>query len=412
MQDHNFTSVSAVNGTDIAPAEGEDNGIDVPAGARAGSDGHNGTHPRLAGVDQNEHGLRPASHTPEDLQGGYMAPVARGTLEEPEDRGEYASRALMESYNQYRVCGCEPGACEHGAWSPRAADTEESIGDAASSNGKSRQRWASFSQEVRERLKSTAQRSGLDGAVESMFTNSQRQTTRYLADRHGMKHGSRMYLGYYFPFLSWIGQYRWAYFRGDFVAALTMASFYIPMALSYAENLGHVPPINGLYAFVFNPLIYAFLGTVPQMVVGPEAAGSLLVGTVVRSSVDNGHSTEDEGMMHARIAGVVTFMAGAIILIAGLTRLGFLESVLSRPFLRGFISAIGIVILADQLIPETGLMDLARKAGVDHQSSWNKLVFLFENLGKAHGPTTAVSFISFAIIMICRYVFYNVRPQI
>lgn len=212
-----------------------------------------------------------------------------------------------------------------------------------------------------------------------------------------------MYLSYYFPFLTWIRQYRWSFFRGDFVAALTMASFYIPMALSYAENLGHVPPINGLYAFVFNPLIYAFLGTVPQMVVGPEAAGSLLVGTVVRSSVEKGHSQEDEGMMHARIAGVVTGMAGAIILIAGLTRLGFLENVLSRPFLRGFISAIGIVIFVGQLIPEMGLSELARKADVDHDSSWNQLDFLARNIRKAHGPTCAVAFTSFAIIMICRY---------
>src|SRR5205814_8160674 len=88
------------------------------------------------------------------------------------------------------------------------------------------------------------------------------------------------YLTYYVPFFSWIRQYRWAFLRGDLVAALTMASFYLPMALSLASNLGHIPPINGLYSFVFNPFIYALLGSCPQMVVGPEAAGSLLVGTV------------------------------------------------------------------------------------------------------------------------------------
>jgi MFS superfamily sulfate permease-like transporter len=100
---------------------------------------------------------------------------------------------------------------------------------------------------------------------------------------------------------------------------LRTASFYIPMALSLASNLAHVvslllswisrfpvligvqPPINGLYSFVFNPLIYALLGSCPQMVVGPEAAGSLLVGSVVRSSVDSGHSGEGDDEMHARV---------------------------------------------------------------------------------------------------------------
>jgi len=186
-----------------------------------------------------------------------------------------------------------------------------------------------------------------------------------------------------------------------------MASFYIPMSLSYAANLGHIPPINGLYSFVFNPFIYALLGSCPQMVVGPEAAGSLLLGNVVRDSVDKGYSGEVDDVLNARIAGVVTGMAGAVIFIAGITRLGFLDSVLSRPFLRGFISAIGFVIFADQLIPEMGLMERAKEVGgVSHGSSVNKLVFLVENVRAAHGLTCAVAFGSFGIIMACRYVLF------
>jgi MFS superfamily sulfate permease-like transporter len=183
-----------------------------------------------------------------------------------------------------------------------------------------------------------------------------------------------------------------------------MASFYIPMALSYASNLGHIPPINGLYSFVFNPLIYAILGTCPQMVVGPEAAGSLLLGNVVRTSIDNGSAEDNNDILHARIAGVVTGMAGAVIFIAGLARLGFLDNVLSRPFLRGFISAIGIVIFIDQLIPEMGLYHVAKQLGVDHASSIEKIIFLFQHGYKAHALTCWVSFGSFAIIMFCRFV--------
>jgi len=129
-------------------------------------------------------------------------------------------------------------------------------------------------------------------------------TTSYLAERHGITNTTAMYVWkthgvlskflpssascadtlclcryvtYYVPFFAWIRQYRWVHLQGDLIAALTMASFYLPMALSLASNLAHVPPINGLYSFVFNPIIYAILGSCPQMVVGPEAAGSLLV---------------------------------------------------------------------------------------------------------------------------------------
>jgi MFS superfamily sulfate permease-like transporter len=138
-------------------------------------------------------------------------------------------------------------------------------------------------------------------------------------------------------------------------------------------------------------------------VVGPEAAGSLLVGSVVRSSVDRGDMGDDDNDANSRVAGVVTGIAGAIIFVAGITRLGFLDSVLSRPFLRGFISAIGFVILVDQLIPELGLVERSKEvSGISHGSSVQKAGFLISNIGHAHVLTCAVSFTSFVVIMVCR----------
>lgn len=182
-----------------------------------------------------------------------------------------------------------------------------------------------------------------------------------------------------------------------------MASLYIPMALSYASNLGHIPPINGLYSFVFNPIIYALLGSCPQLVVGPEAAGSLLLGSVVRDMVDKGRAGDTDDDAHARVAGLVTGLAGAIIFIAGLTRLGFLDSVLSRPFMRGFISSVGVIIIVDQLLTELGLITAASHVpGVSHGSSIDKLRFILGHLGDAHLLTTTVSAVSFGIIMVFR----------
>ena len=74
---------------------------------------------------------------------------------------------------------------------------------------------------------------------------------------------------------------------------------------------------------------------------------------------------QDGTVLNAQVAGVVTTIAGGVIFVAGLARLGFLDSVLSRPFLRGFISAIGFVIFVDQAIPELGLSPLAEE--VSHQ---------------------------------------------
>lgn len=244
-----------------------------------------------------------------------------------------------------------------------------------------------------------------DALADGLLNSGDRKkmsTTRWLAERHGIKSHRLMYLQYYIPVLNWTRQYKWRYLKGDLIAAITMASFYIPMALSYASNLAHLPPVHGLYSFAINPLIYGILGTCPQMIVGPEAPGSLLVGEIVRENIKKGTSGEGDGRLNAEIAGIVTCMAGGFIFVAGLFRMGFLDNVLSRPFLRGFISAIGVVIFIDQLIPETGLARLAAKH-VAHGSSLDKLVFLVKNIHRAHKLTCAMSFSAFGIIMFFRY---------
>lgn len=177
---------------------------------------------------------------------------------------------------------------------------------------------------------------------------------------------------------------------------------YLPMALSLADTLAHVPPINGLYSFVFNPFLYAVLGTAPQMILGPEAPGSLLVGSVVKGSVDLGRGTDDDAVMHAKICGIIAGTAGATILLSGLFRLGFLDSVLSKPFLRGFISAIGFVIFVEQLMPELGLAQLAADH-VGHGSTMDKLTFILTHTDDIHVLTGVISLISFTIVMTCRY---------
>ncbi|TVY92165.1 putative sulfate transporter [Lachnellula willkommii] len=316
-------------------------------------------------------------------------------------RGASETTALLLKPSELVASSPHAGPCNHGTFSPRLESRPESAMSGHSGY------W--FGREV---PRNTRETSGSSSSMFGSFLDSigirngsgsnSMSTTSYLAEQHGIKNKKIMYMAYYIPVLAWIRQYKWVHLQGDLIAALTMASFYLPMALSYASNLAHVPPINGLYSFVFNPIIYAILGSCPQMVVGPEAPGSLLVGSVVRSSVDNGQTPENDDIMHARVAGIVTGMAGAVIFIAGLTRLGFLDSVLSRPFLRGFISAIGFVIVVDQLIPELGLADLAEEARVAHGSSVDKLRFLFGNAHEISGKTAAVAGVSFVIIMIFR----------
>ncbi|KAI9894050.1 MAG: hypothetical protein M1814_004820 [Vezdaea aestivalis] len=349
------------------------------------------------------------SNTRQTGDGGLSSPQGTDSDKEVEDEEPDSSRFFQQRSSgrrgsKYDYTAVHDGQCEHGTLSPRpgtgnsSGASERAFG--GTYPGTIDQGSGDATSTARE-IMGDAVMDGILGAGNGKAKNKM-STTQRLASKHGVKNTRLMYLGYYVPFLTWIKQYRWSFLQGDLIAAITMASFYIPMALSYASNLGHIPPINGLYTFVFNPIVYALLGSCPQLVVGPEAAGSLLVGTVVKDSVDNGAIGDDDGDANARVAGVVTGISGAIILLAGISRLGFLDNVLSRPFLRGFISAIGFVIFVEQLIPEMGLSERQAKAGLSHGSSVQKIGFLVGNVKHAHGLTCAVSFTCFALIMIFR----------
>ena len=139
------------------------------------------------------------------------------------------------------------------------------------------------------------------------------------------------------------------------------------------------------------------------MAVGPEAPGSLLLGSAIRLSSVH-HGSDESGVASAHLASVITTTTGLIALIAGIVRLGFLDSVLSRPLLRGFISAVGFVIFVDQLILEMGLENLAKQEDVMHASSLTKFIWILTSIGSTHRLTFLVASVAFWTIMIGKYV--------
>ncbi len=374
--------------------------------------------------DVEEDGMHPTTQDWASVSSEPSVTKVQGEIEAPAEQPDARSKLLGHKYHVPHKCG--QYNCNHGTFSPRpryargyGSIASSYDGPAGDSDNRSQDGYGGpLPAEPADMDHRTYRGDFVEGSLGPAVTvgllgkSGKRSTTHWLARRHGVKHERWMYLLYYIPGFNWMRQYRLEYLTGDLTAALTMASFYIPMSLSYASNLGHVPPINGLYTFVFNPLIYALLGTCPLMVVGPEAAGSLLTGSVVKEAIKRGTHHEHDDQKHAQVAGMVTGVAGAIILLAGLCRLGFLDGVLSRPFLRGFISAIGIVILVDQLIPEMGLDHVAKgSVAASHGSSLDKILFLFRHTHEAHKLTCIVAFSTIAIIMVLREIKRRMQPR-
>lgn len=93
--------------------------------------------------------------------------------------------------------------------------------------------------------------------------------------------------------------------------------------------------------------VYALLGTSRQLNVAPEAALSLLIGQAISAALHGDpHSHPiDADAIGVAITTITTLQVGIFAFGLGLFRLGFIDVILSRPLLRGFITAIAVVIL-------------------------------------------------------------------
>ena len=144
------------------------------------------------------------------------------------------------------------------------------------------------------------------------------------------------------PVLGWGRQYDRDTLASDLVAALIVTIMLIPQSLAYALLAG-LPPEVGLYASVAPLVFYAVFGTSRVLAVGPVAVVSLMTAAAI------GEHAVAGSPQYWAVAITLAFLSGAMLLIMGVLRLGFLANFLSHPVISGFISASGLLIAASQL---------------------------------------------------------------
>ena len=63
--------------------------------------------------------------------------------------------------------------------------------------------------------------------------------------------------------------------RGDVIAGVTVTVYLIPQVMAYAALAG-LPAVAGLWSAVAALVVYAALGSSPQLSVGPESTTALM----------------------------------------------------------------------------------------------------------------------------------------
>ncbi|RDB25013.1 hypothetical protein Hypma_007463 [Hypsizygus marmoreus] len=207
---------------------------------------------------------------------------------------------------------------------------------------------------------------------------------------------------YYIPSFAWIPHYNISLLGGDVLAGVTVASMLIPQSVSYASSLAGLSPLTGLFSASIPGIVYAFLGTSRQLNVAPEAALSLLLGqaiTEIRHDTPGEEATSEA--LGIAVATIITMQVGLISFLLGFFRLGFIDVVLSRALLRGFVTAVAVVIMIEQLIPMFGLVNLQR--ALQPETTMDKLFFLLEHaFTDSNVRTTIISFTALVALVVFR----------
>lgn len=169
----------------------------------------------------------------------------------------------------------------------------------------------------------------------------------------------------------------------DLIAGLTLAAIALPSQLATAHLAGMAAE-TGLFAFAAGSIAFAIFGANRFMSVGADStiapifAGAL---AMVATAGTPAYTAE---------AGLLAFMVGAILIVAGVLRAGWIADMLSVPVTTGFLAGISIHIIVGQLPAILGIASSEGNLGT-------QLLAIFRGLPQANIATTLIGVLVFVV---------------
>ena len=170
-------------------------------------------------------------------------------------------------------------------------------------------------------------------------------------------------------------------FTADLIAGLTVGLVALPLAMAFAIASG-VPPQTGIYTAVIAGFLISALGGSRFQIGGPTGAFVVIVAGIIAKF---GLS----GLL------MVTLMAGAILVLMGVTGLGTAVKFIPRPVTIGFTNGIALLIASTQIKDFLGLTTPAVPSDF-----FGRMRVLLAHIGTEDWPTVVVAITSLAVILL------------
>ncbi len=181
--------------------------------------------------------------------------------------------------------------------------------------------------------------------------------------------------------------YQRAWASADLVAGLTLLVIAVPEQLA-TSRLAGMPPVTGFYAFIAGSVLFALLGSNPQMSVGGDSTIAPLFAVGVSALAVTGSSH------YVDLVAILAVMVGLMVMLVSILRLGWLAEFLSTPIVTGFLSGVAVIIIVHQLPDFLGLPPTGG-------SNLHRISYVFTHLDEINGWTLAIGLGVLAVMFVC-----------
>lgn len=174
-----------------------------------------------------------------------------------------------------------------------------------------------------------------------------------------------------------------SHLMSDLIAGMTFAVVSVPQAMAHAL-LATVNPVLGIYSLMVAVPVGALLTSSVFINVSTTAALSVAVGAAL---------ADVPADLRVEALGILVLLVGAIQLLAGIFRLGFLTRFVSNAVMIGFLNGVAVLIILGQLSDLTG-----------YSSTFSNRVAqaldLLLRIGQIDARTTIIGLMTLAIIVL------------
>jgi high affinity sulfate transporter 1 len=200
-------------------------------------------------------------------------------------------------------------------------------------------------------------------------------------------------LGRFVSVLEGIRPYQRGWLQADIVAGITLAALAIPEVMGYTKIAG-MPVITGLYTILIPIAAFALFGSSRHLVVGADSATAAIMFAGIAGLGISG--LQPATPQWVALAGLSALLAGGLLLLARVARLGFLADFLSRTVLIGFLTGVGIQVAIGQV---AGMLGLPKQtSGAPFFS--NDLIEFFKTLGHIGQASWSTALVSASVLAV------------